>query len=316
MKTSRAIAIKCIREEAEAILNLENLLSDDFEKAVELIYNCKGKLVVIGVGKSGHIGAKISATLSSTGTPSFFMNPLDAYHGDLGAISSTDIVLAISYSGRTDELLRLIPSLKKIGVPIIAMTSDPSSLLAQYAYCHLSIKVEKEACPINLAPTSSTVVTLALGDALACALEVKRNFSSDEFALFHPGGSLGRKLLTKVSDYMYTEDLPTATPEDLIYQIIFKISKSKLGIVAVLNEDGTLIGVMTDGDVRRALEKNKDLFFSSKVGDYMNSHPKYIHAEESIIVAEELLKNSRIHSLPVVDENNKLVGIIDSFKCM
>ena len=213
MRNTKQYAIKCFKDEAQAILDLIPLLTDDFDKAVELVYNCKGKFIITGVGKSGHIGQKIAATLASTGTPSFFVNPLDAYHGDLGMFSSDDVVLAISNSGNTDELLRFVPLLLKRKIPIIGMSGNPNSILAQYSVCHLNIAVKHEACPLNLAPTSSTTATLAMGDALACALMEVRHFKASDFALYHPGGSLGRKLLTRVKDVMQTENLPVVSKE-------------------------------------------------------------------------------------------------------
>ena len=202
MEDIKRYAIKCFQDEADALLDLIPLLDENFNRAVEMVINSKGKLIVTGVGKSGHIGAKIAATLASTGTPSFFVNPLDAYHGDLGMFTSGDIVMAISNSGNTDELLRFIPFLLERNIPIIGMSGNPISLLAQYSTCHLNIAVKREACPLNLAPTSSTTATLAMGDALACALIEVRHFKASDFARFHPGGSLGKRLLSKVKDYM------------------------------------------------------------------------------------------------------------------
>ena len=201
--TSKEYAIQCIKEEAEAVLGLIPQLDDSFEKAVNLMYDCKGKIIVTGVGKSGHIGAKIAATLSSTGTPSFFINPLDVYHGDLGVMTADDVVLAISNSGLTDELLRFIPMVLHMQIPIIGMSGNPESLLAKYSSCHLYVGVEKEACPLNLAPTSSTMAQLAMGDALAVALIQKRHFKPRDFAQFHPGGELGKRLLTLGTDHRW-----------------------------------------------------------------------------------------------------------------
>ena len=206
--TTRDYAIQCLRDEADAVLGLIPQLDADFDRAVELILHCKGKVIVTGVGKSGHIGAKIAATLASTGTPSFFVNPLDVYHGDLGVMAQGDVVVAISNSGQTDELLRFIPMVLHMEIPIIGMSGNPESLLAKYSTCHLSIKVDKEACPLNLAPTSSTTATLALGDALAVALMERRNFRPQDFAQFHPGGELGKRLLTTAADVMLTDNLP------------------------------------------------------------------------------------------------------------
>ena len=250
-------AIKCFQDEAQAILDLIPQLTSDFDKAIDLIYNCTGKFIVTGVGKSGHIGAKIAATLASTGTPSFFINPLDAYHGDLGMISRNDVVMAISYSGQTDELLRFLPLLIDRKIPIIGMSGNPNSLLAQYSDCHLNIAVKREACPLNLAPTSSTTATLAMGDAIACALINKRGFKPEDFAKYHPGGSLGRRLLSKVEDYMVKTNLPIVSPEAKASDAIFEISKNKQGIAVVI-ENSIIKGVVTDGDIRRAMQKNKD----------------------------------------------------------
>ena len=207
------VAKKCFQDEAQAILDMIPKLDDNFARAIELIIGSKGKFIVTGVGKSGHIGAKIASTLASTGTPAFFVNPLDAFHGDLGMIGEGDVVLAISNSGQTDELLRFIPLLKERNIPIISMTGNPASLLAKYSACHLNVAVEREACPLNLAPTSSTTATLALGDAIACALMTVRNFQAKDFAQFHPGGSLGRRPLSRVKDYMTTDNLPVVTRE-------------------------------------------------------------------------------------------------------
>ena len=214
LKHVREYASQCIRDEAEALLGLIPLLDGNFDKAVELIYNCHGKVIVTGVGKSGHIGAKIAATLSSTGTPSFFINPLDVFHGDLGVMTHDDVVLAISNSGQTDELLRFIPMVLHMNIPIIGMSGNPESLLAKYSSVHINVKVQKEACPLNLAPTSSTTATLAMGDALAVALMEVRDFKPKDFAQFHPGGSLGKRLLTTASDVMRTEDMPIL-PKDM-----------------------------------------------------------------------------------------------------
>ena len=229
-------AIKCIEDEAKALLELIPNIDGDFDKTVELILNCKGKLVVTGVGKSGHIGAKIAATLSSTGTPSFFINPLDVFHGDLGVIQHDDVVLAISNSGQTDELLRFLPYLLENNIPVIGMSGNPHSLLAEYATAHLNAAVSHEACPLGLAPTSSTTAALALGDALACALMEARNFKASDFAQYHPGGTLGKRLLTKARDVMRTEDLPTIPPTMKLGEAVIHMSNGRLGLcVAVEN---------------------------------------------------------------------------------
>lgn len=308
-------AIKCFQDEAQAILDLIPLLTDDFSKAVDLIYNCKGRFVITGVGKSGHIGAKIAATLASTGTPSFFVNPLDAFHGDLGMFTSDDVVMAISNSGNTDELLRFIPLLLERNIPIIGMSGNPESLLAQYSTCHLNIKVKREADPLNLAPTSSTTATLAMGDALACALIEIRHFRPEDFAMFHPGGSLGKRLLTRVKDSMVSTNLPVVSLNQKISETIIEISKTKQGI-AVAIDNGKIAGVVTDGDVRRAMQKKQDVFFDLTVKEIMSCNPKLINENAKLSEAEKMMRQYNIHSLVVTNNNNEFVGIIDAFSCM
>ena len=315
MENCKKYAIKCFNDEAQAILDLIPLLTDDFDKAIELIYNCKGRFIITGVGKSGHIGAKIAATLASTGTPSFFVNPLDAYHGDLGMFKSEDVVLAISNSGYTDELLRFIPLLMDRHIPIIGMSGNPNSLLAQYSTCHLNIHVDHEACPLNLAPTSSTTTTLAMGDAIACALMEVRHFKASDFALYHPGGSLGKKLLSKVKDYMVSTNLPIVSLDSKVSDTIIEISKTKQGIAIAL-EKGKIAGVVTDGDVRRAMQEKQDVFFNLTVSEIMSEHPKMVNQNAKLSEAEHVMRLYNIHSLVVIDDNDNLVGIIDSFSCM
>lgn len=307
--------IKCFQDEAKALLDVVPRIGEDFEKAVDLIYNCKGKFIVTGVGKSGHVGEKIAATMASLGTPSFFVNPLDAYHGDLGMFEPTDVVLAISYSGNTDELLRFIPMLIDRNIPIIGMTGNPNSLLAQHSVCHLNIAVEREADPLNLAPTSSTTAQIAMGDALACALVKVRNFKDTDFAQFHPGGSLGKKLLSKVKDFMVSTNLPVVTLDMKISDTIIEISKTKQGI-AVAIEDGKIAGVVTDGDVRRAMRDHQEEFFSLKVRDIMSTNPKTINNMAKLTEAGDIMRKHNIHSLIVVNDNHEFVGIIDAFACL
>ena len=315
MENCKKYAIKCFNDEAQAILDLIPLLTDDFDKAIDLIYNCKGRFIITGVGKSGHIGEKIAATLASTGTPSFFVNPLDAYHGDLGMFKSEDVVLAISNSGYTDELLRFIPLLMDRHIPIIGMSGNPNSLLAQYSTCHLNIHVDHEACPLNLAPTSSTTATLAMGDAIACALMEVRHFKASDFALYHPGGSLGKKLLSKVKDYMVSTNLPIVSLDSKVSDTIIEISKTKQGIAIAL-EKGKIAGVVTDGDVRRAMQEKHNVFFNLTVREIMSTHPKVIAHDAKLSEAEAIMRRYNIHSLVVIDENGMLVGIIDSFNCL
>lgn len=308
-------AIKCLRDEAQALLELIPNIDENFDRTVEIILNCKGKLIVSGVGKSGHIGAKIAATLSSTGTPSFFINPLDAFHGDLGVIMPEDVVLAISNSGATDELLRFLPFLLERNIPVIGMSSNPNSLLAQYATAHLNTAVSKEACPLGLAPTSSTTATLALGDALACALIEARNFKASDFARFHPGGSLGKRLLTKAKDVMQKDDLPVIPPTMLLGEAVIHMSRGRLGL-CVAEDAGRVVGIITDGDVRRAMETSQDRFFSLKVADIMSVSPKKVSPETKITDIEKILHKNKIHSVLVTDADDRLLGIVDSFSTM
>lgn len=308
-------AIKCFKDEAQAILDLIPLLDENFSHAVDLIFNCRGKLIVTGVGKSGHVGEKIAATLASLGTPSFFLNPLDAYHGDLGMIASGDVVMAISYSGNTDELLRFIPLLIERNIPIIGVSGNPDSLLGQYSACHLNIKVEHEADPLNLAPTSSTTTTMAMGDALACALVHLRNFKPNDFAQFHPGGSLGKKLLSTVKNYMVTDNLPIVNRENKVSDTIIQISKTKQGIAVVVDNE-KVVGVVTDGDVRRAMQDKQECFFSLTVKDIMSTSPKTITESAKLNEAEMVMRKFNIHSLVVVDAENRLKGIIGLFNCI
>lgn len=308
-------AIKCIQDEAKALLELIPNIDGDFDKTVELILNCKGKLIVTGVGKSGHIGAKIAATLSSTGTPSFFINPLDVFHGDLGVIQHDDVVLAISNSGQTDELLRFLPYLLENHIPIIGMSGNPHSLLAQYATAHLNAAVSHEACPLGLAPTSSTTATLALGDALACALMEARHFKASDFAQYHPGGTLGKRLLTKARDVMRTEDLPIISPQMKLGEAVIHMSNGRLGL-CVATENDKVVGIITDGDIRRAMENSQDSFFKLTVADIMTRTPKEVSPDTKITEIEKILHQNKIHSVLVVDENKHLLGVVDSFSTM
>ena len=313
--TARELALQCFKDEAAAVLGLIDKLDDNFEQAVELMYACKGKIIVTGVGKSGHIGAKIAATLSSTGTPSFFINPLDVFHGDLGVMTPDDVVLAISNSGLTDELLRFIPMVLHMNIPIIGMSGNPNSLLAKYSTCHLNVGVEKEACPLNLAPTSSTMAQLAMGDALAVALIEKRNFQPRDFAQFHPGGELGKRLLTTAQDVMFKEDLPVLPPEMHLGEAIILVSKGKLGLgIAMVNDK--IEGLITDGDIRRAMEKWQAEFFDRTVSDIMTRTPKTVKAETKITEIQRIMNKYKVHSVLVVDDDNHLLGVVDHYSCM
>lgn len=315
MKDCTEYAIKCFHDEAQAILDLIPLLTEDFNKVVDLIYHCKGKLIITGVGKSGHCGAKIAATLASTGTPSFFVNPLDAFHGDLGMISSNDVVLAISNSGQTDELLRFIPLLSERHIPLIGMSGNPSSLLAQYSDYHLNIAVKHEACPLNLAPTSSTTATLAMGDALACALMQVRNSQEKDFAQFHPGGSLGRRLLTQVKDVMRKDNLPIIDPNMKIAEALTVISEGCLGMAVVLR-DGALLGLVSDGDIRRTFQAHGKDSFDILVKEIMVTSPIVVHEADKLITIEAIFKEKKVHTLVVLDNSEHFVGFVSSRDCI
>lgn len=308
-------AIKCIKDESQALLELIPNIDDDFNKAVDIILKCKGKLIVTGVGKSGHIGAKIAATLSSTGTPSFFINPLDAFHGDLGVIQGEDVVLALSNSGQTDELLRFLPYLMEHNIPVIGMSGNPESLLAKFSTAHLNSGVSREACPLGLAPTSSTTAALALGDALACALMVARNFKATDFAQYHPGGTLGKRLLTRAKDVMRSDDLPVIPPTMKLGEAVIHVSNGRLGL-CVAEVDGRVVGIITDGDIRRAMESSQDRFFQLTVEDIMTKTPKMVSPETKITEIENILHVNKIHCVLVVDGDRHLLGVVDSFRTM
>ncbi|MDU0352827.1 KpsF/GutQ family sugar-phosphate isomerase [Paraglaciecola aquimarina] len=304
-------ALRVLAIEQQAIENLTQYVDESFEQACKLMLSCKGKVIVCGMGKSGHIGNKISATLASTGTPAFFMHPAEANHGDLGMLTEQDILLAISNSGDTAELLALIPVVKRLGVPIIAMTSNAKSTLGQYADINLCIKVEKEACSLGLAPTSSTTATLVMGDALAVALLDERGFTSEDFALSHPGGSLGKKLLLSLHDIMVKGDcLPLVAPEQTLRQALVEISKKALGMTGIVNTNGQLLGIFTDGDLRRVLDNKIDVH-QTTIQAIMTSNS--ITASPDMLAAEvlQLMQKHKINSLFVTDANNKPIGAIN-----
>ena len=311
----RDYGIQAIRDEAEALLDLIPRMDLQFDRAVELMIGCKGKVIVTGVGKSGHIGEKIAATLSSTGTPSFFVNPLDVYHGDLGVMTSDDVVLAISNSGQTDELLRFIPMVLQMQIPIIALCGNPQSLLAKYSTCHINVGVAREACPLNLAPTSSTTAQIAMGDALAIALMRLRHFQPQDFAHYHPGGELGRRLLTTAQDVMHTGDLPVIPPQMHLGEAIIHVSKGKLGL-GVAVEQGRIVGLITDGDIRRAMERWQAQFFDRTVSDIMTREPKTVAPDTRITEIQRIQQRYKIHSLLVVDADRHLLGVVDHYSCM
>ncbi len=315
MSHIQEIAKQVFEVESQAVAHLAARLTDDFDGAVKAILAAQGKVIVTGMGKSGIIGRKIAATLSSTGTPSFFLHPADACHGDLGMIGKGDVLLAISNSGQTDEILRLIPYLETNGNTVIGMTGDPGSTLAKHARYHLNIAVGGEACPLSLAPTSSTTAMLVMGDALAIALMEERGFRSEDYARFHPGGSLGRRLLTRVGDVMRTDDLPCVPPEMTLDQVIIRISDARLG-VAIVTEGDKITGLVTDGDVRRAMQKYRDRFFEIPVSEIMTRSPKIVRTGDRLTDAEALMQRHKIHSLIVVDEAEKLAGIVELYDLM
>jgi len=315
MSHLRDYAIQCLKDESDALLDLIPQLDDNFDKAVKMMYKCKGKIIVTGVGKSGNIGAKIAATLASTGTPSFFVNPLDVFHGDLGVMTSEDIVLALSNSGQTDELLRFVPMLLHMNVPIIAMSSNENSLLAKYSTIHIKVWVKKEACPLNLAPTSSTTAALAMGDALSIALMELRDFKPRDFAQFHPGGELGKRLLTTAEDVMRSNDLPIVPKDMHLGEAIIHVSKGKLGLGVSL-ENNKIVGLITDGDIRRAMEKWQEKFFDKTVSDIMTANPKTVLPFTKVTEILNLMHKYKIHTVLVVDNDNHLLGIVDHYSCM
>ena len=305
------IAKRVFTIESKAIEELEALLDENFSLAIEAVLNSKGRVVVTGMGKSGHIGVKIAATLASTGTPSFFMHPAEAFHGDLGMLTSDDIVLAISNSGESEEIVKIIPILKNMGITLIGMTGKSHSTLALTSDYFLNISVKEEACSLQLAPTASTTASLAMGDAFAMALMESKNFKPEDFAMYHPGGSLGRKLLTKVKDIMSSGNLPIVSPEDTFQTVIETITKGRLGL-CVVKGDGTEYGIITDGDLRRALESTAKPRFELIANEIMTKNPKTIAQDAMAHEAESYMLANKINELLVLDRD-ELVGIVQLF---
>ncbi len=307
-----ASARAVITTEARAIDALESRIGTDFAEACRVILACKGRVIVSGMGKSGHIARKIAATLASTGTPAFFVHPGEASHGDLGMIQPADVVLALSYSGETDELLFILPVIKRQGIPLIAITGKPGSSLASQADVHLDGSISSEACPLGLAPTTSTTVALVLGDALAIALLEARGFTSDDFARSHPAGSLGRRLLLRISDLMHTGDnIPKVPPEASLTGALVEMTRKHLGMTAVVDEGQRLLGVFTDGDLRRALDDQDVDLRRARVADLMTRGPKTISAEKLAAEAAQLMEKHQIHALLVVDADHRVVGALN-----
>ena len=311
MYASTAIAREVFEIEANAIRHLSDLLTDDFDKAVHKIVHTKGRLVVSGMGKSGHIGAKISATLASTGTLSFFMHPAEAMHGDLGMLTPDDIVLAISNSGETEEIVRIIPHIKARGISLIGMAGRAESTLARESDFFLNVAVEKEAGPDQIVPTSSTTAMLAMGDALAVALMEARGFQPENFALYHPGGSLGRRLLTRVKDIMRTRPLPIVTPQSDFKKIVSTMTSGRLGL-CVVKANGKVVGLITDGDLRRALERSDRSRFDFSAEEIMTRSPRSIAPDEMAVEAERIMIERKINAL-IVMEDTRLVGIVQLY---
>ncbi|MBX1798332.1 KpsF/GutQ family sugar-phosphate isomerase [Campylobacter jejuni] len=305
------IAKEVFEKEAQAILDLAKNLDENFNQAVNLMLNTKGRCIVSGMGKSGHIGAKIAATLASTGTPSFFIHPGEALHGDLGMLTPEDVLIAISNSGETEEILKIIPAIKKRKIPLIVMCGKKNSTLVKQSDIFLNIAVKKEACPLQLAPMSSTTATLVMGDALAAALMKVRNFKPDDFALFHPGGSLGRKLLTKVKDLMVSSSLPIVHPDTEFNDLVDVMTSGKLGLCVVL-ENEKLVGIITDGDLRRALKTSDKPRFDFRAKEIMSINPKVVDADAMASEAEEIMLKHKIKEI-IVGKEEKVVGIIQLY---
>ena len=313
---SRALALarETLQIESDAILALKDRLGttaeSEFALAIHILLQCKGRVVVSGMGKSGHIARKIAATLASTGTPAMFVHPAEAAHGDLGMVTESDVLIAISNSGESEELLAIVPVIKRLGATLISMTGKPESSLAQLAHVHLNIAVAKEACPLNLAPTASTTATLALGDALAVALLDARGFREEDFARSHPGGALGRRLLTHVRDIMRTgDDIPAVHPDVLLPAALLEVTRKGLAMTAIVDDSNHVVGIFTDGDLRRLIEEGKD-FSRSPIKEVMHTKPRVLGPEQLAVDAVELMEKHRINQVLVVEKDGTLVGAL------
>lgn len=304
-------ALRTITIERDAIDALKTRINEDFVRACDTMMACKGRVVVTGMGKSGHIGHKIAATLASTGTPSFFVHPGEASHGDLGMITSQDVVLAISNSGNTAEVLTILPLIKRMGAPLISMTGNSESILAREAVANLDISVALEACPLGLAPTSSTTATLVMGDALAVALLEARGFSAEDFAFSHPGGTLGRRLLLRVSDIMHTGDrIPRVSPQTTLGGALLEVSQKGLGMTTIVDSSGHMLGLFTDGDLRRTLDRAIDIH-NTPIADVMTRNGKTIHDDQLAAEALNIMEELKINALPVINRRGELTGAIN-----
>lgn len=307
----KILASRVLLVEAEAITRLAERIDEDFVRACRLMLACQGRIVVLGIGKSGHIGGKLAATLASTGTPAFFVHPAEARHGDMGMITAQDVVLALSNSGETDEILVLLPLIKRLGVPLIALTGNPGSTLDKSADVHIDVSVAQEACPLGLAPTSSTTAALAMGDALAVALLEVRGFTAEDFARSHPGGRLGRRLLLLLDDVMHTgEQIPRSAPEDYLRDALLEMSRKGLGMTVVVDANDCVLGVFTDGDLRRALDRQVDVH-SARVVEVMTPNCKTIAPGTLAAEALRVMQQYKINALPVVTAEDRLIGVLN-----
>ena len=309
------IAKAVVQTEADSIIMLKDRIDQTFDDACQLMLSCQGKVILVGMGKSGHIAKKIAATLASTGTPSFYVHPGEAGHGDLGMVNDKDVVIIISYSGESDEIITLLPSIKRLNITVISMTGNSSSTIAKESDVHLDVSVDQEACPHNLAPTSSTTVALVMGDAIAITLLNARGFTPEDFAKSHPSGALGRRLLTLVSNIMKTgEDIPIVSKEILLIDSLLVMSQKALGMV-LITDNNTLLGIFTDGDLRRVLEKNIN-FQNLSIKDVMTQNCKSIQPNKPALIALQMMEEYSLNSLPVVDSDNQVIGAINMHTLM
>ncbi|WP_455202885.1 KpsF/GutQ family sugar-phosphate isomerase [Kaarinaea lacus] len=306
------LAKAVIDNEAEAVAALKQRIDASFLKACQLLLECSGRIVVMGMGKSGHIGGKIAATLASTGSPAFFVHPGEASHGDMGMITPSDVVMVFSNSGETDEILTLLPLIKRLNVPLVAFTGNPNSTLAKNASAHIDVSIEKEACPLGLAPTTSTTTALAMGDALAISILEERGFTADDFAMSHPGGQLGRRLLLRISDIMHTgEQIPIVNAKASLSDALVEMTQKGLGMTTVVDDNSAVLGIFTDGDLRRLLDHGEVNIHSMGISDVMIKNCKTGNADSLASEGLHIMQKHKISALPITDDNNKLVGALN-----
>jgi arabinose-5-phosphate isomerase len=307
----KTLGLAVINTEIEAISVLRDRIDDTFVHACQHLLQCQGRIVVIGMGKSGHIAGKLASTLASTGSPAFYVNPAEASHGDLGMITNKDVVLALSNSGETSEILTILPLIKRLGIPLIVMTGKPNSTLASNATTHIDIRIDKEACPLGLAPTSSTTAALVMGDALAIALLEARGFTAEDFALSHPGGNLGRRLLLRVNDIMHTrESIPQISSDARVSDALIEMTEKGLGMTAIVDNSGTMVGIFTDGDLRRVLGQTIDIH-TSAIADYMTTECKTAHPDMLAAEVLAMMQQYKINALLILDDEHALVGALN-----